>query len=416
MPDESTSIAVMDSPAPASIPTVTEAPSMPATIATAETPRQSAVTADMIPRSYSQPTAPKYAKGDQEPERLTSDKSKVSPEWQQWLAAQHATPQLDEDQPEPAPAELAEFGLNLPEIKSALTSIGRMYQSIEGVADALGEVYNADQTTYYNAFNVLLASDPAYALGYLQQLGEVPQDFGDPLPENTLPADLAYAIPEDLHSTARGLAPAVLRQWAQQGVGHLVYELDKQEQLNQLVITERERVTQQWDEALDRAEQTGRSQLAELNNLYLNAHAEQLERWQPTRSERVNRLLQTVAFYGAQTDLLSDQKFSALREHINFWTLNGPTYRVYGQHEKADEGERTARMYAAQFNTRLGQLIKSGIQFLTAEISPAFKGNEPEPEEKPDPAPPTLKNGKTSPEYLAWVTRQAEKRAAAAKR
>lgn len=415
---------------------MTPAPASPAVIPAAEpAPIQTSVSADKLPnystlnksgrtsdaeierlsglvetRNKHVITAPD---DDPEPARLNKS-GKTSDDWMNWMIRNLPGVEPAEDQPEPAPAQLAEFGLSLPEIKSALNSVGRMYESIEGVADALGEVYDADPVTYTNIFHVMLAADPTYAIGYLQELGVVPDDFGDPPPVNQIPADLARWIPEDLHPTAQTLAPSVLYQWAERGSESLVYNLDKQAELNQLVSTERERIAGQWNEALDRAEAAGRSNLAELTDRYLSAHETELNKWKPAgKNEAANNIIRTAVFYGAFSDLFGDPKFLGMYQAMRLMLTDAPVHRVYAQYEIADRYERDARQYAAQFFTRLGQHIRNGIGTLNS----VFKGTiEPDaPAETPDPEPARLgKDGKTSPAYLAWVTRHAERTAAKA--
>jgi hypothetical protein len=401
--------------APASVPSVAESlpAAQPATIppSPVEPAFESAVSSKHLPNLTSRDSR-ELQPG--EPERLTSD-NKVSSEWLNWLAAQHSLPVTDEDKPEPAPAELAEFGLNLPEIKSALNSLANMYTGIEGVADALSEVYAVSPETYTDIVSVVVAADPAFVIGVLEAQDAIPAGLFDPAPEIQLPSDLIRWIPQDLASTAKGLDPALLYEWLSRGQEALIYNLDRQAELNQLVAEERGRVDAEWGQALDRAQQQGQAQLEALTEQSLNDHERFLSQWKPTGDRQADDTLRAMVSAAAIGVVLADPKFLGLWQAVNIQLRNAPVWRVYGEFARADEWERSARGYAQRLDVRLRAEMRDQIKTL----APILKGvvEKQKPAEPPDPEPPKLKNGKTNDVWMAWMLRdQQRKRAASAAR
>lgn len=433
--EESTSIAVVPS-APASVPTVVEAPSSPATIppSVTEAPFESAVSSKHLPLvngKISQQEFDRLASlADAETERQAADpppvaweKGQVTEEYKRWMERQtnpaaRRTPR--------APAVSKEFKAlgysSNDEAWQTLTTVRDLYEKPDGPANALAEVEKRSPEVFNRIRNLVIASNPHLSLKQSALLTGWDMDE-EPAPSNELPHDLARHIPPDLQQTARTVPQDLLYLWAEKGTDTLVYNLQQESQAIEAQQQQTAEFNQQWEKAITEAEATGHANLAALVGQFESAHHKELEKWRPFgASKEANEATRRMAFAGALDHLLSDQKWLDIHNRLSRLITAAPNGRLFGQHAMADEAEREARQLAQQFSTRLGQMIRDQVKLVdnairgaiahaveealqqqaNAPLAPMDESRSMRPGEPPRRDP---KSGRTSSAWLDWLSK-----------
>lgn len=279
---------------------------------------------------------------------------------------------------------------------------------------------------YWQIADALLEYEPAYLVQQLQERGLLPEQAAS-APTGYIDDETIASLPQNLQNIARNLSREDVAEFqelvspeAQAGF------LKRIEQLNQLTAGQRQQAEAAWRYQVDQAKQQGEASITTLSDQYEQAHFAQLNKWQPFGPDNSaqNQSIYKMVVEGAFADLLADQKWSQMYHDTLSMLRNAPLRRLHNEGMAAGQDEQRARGMAAQFNTRLGQLMKDRIQMLDSVFRDARAYRETQRQAAPQRReiagmsatnngaggpPPVTKDGKTNPEWWAQVMSQLPK-------
>lgn len=142
--------------------------------------------------------------------------------------------------------------------------------------------------------------------------------------------------------------------------------LEREHRLDQLDATQRQQAEQQWNQQVTQAQSAGREAVQALSTQYETAHYRELGKWQPfgPDAKEDNEQIYGSVVEGAFAEILRDKQYAQMYQDAQELLVNAPLRRLAGEKLAADADERKARQYAAQFNTRLGQVMAARVKKL----------------------------------------------------
>ena len=274
----------------------------------------------------------------------------------------------------------------------------------------------------YSAIAETLVEQQAdWIIDRLQQTGKLPAQLSQPT--TAIDPDTLASIPQHLQETYKRQpdeARAELDLMSETARNHF---LEREAKLDQLDAQQRQQAEQQWQQQVETARYSGMQAVEQLSQQFEQAHYQQLAKWSPfgTEDQASNQALYSSIVEGAFAQLLSDPKFAQLHADSVNLLRNAPLRTLYGEGMAAQQDAIKARQNAAQFNARLGQVIKAQVQKLDAVFRDARAYREIQRQAAPQrteiPGQSTQinsnirskalnANGKISNEYLENLARQ----------
>lgn len=262
-------------------------------------------------------------------------------------------------------------------IEGATEALGLVNRLIaggqEGTTEFLQGLYDAAQPAYVQLVTDAIRYNPDYAIKQLQAMGKLPAELatnaGAPVDDDTL-----SAIPEHLRETAKAMPPQVLQDLLLQTDDVRDFHLERQRRLNELEAGQREAAEKGWQQQWQTATQEGQKLVEQISTQYEQAHYAQLAKWQPygpgPENETKNQQVYGEIVEGAMSQILGDPKFAQLYRDAAQLMANAPLRRLQGEKLAAQQDEQRARGMAAQFNTRLGQILRERVK----ERNEVYKG------------------------------------------
>ena len=233
----------------------------------------------------------------------------------------------------------------------------------EGTTAFLQSLYDQAQPAYAQLVTDAIKYNPDYALQQLQQMGKIPENIAQ-ASASSLDAETLAGIPEHLRSTAKSLPAHVMEDLMLQSDEVRNYNLERELKLQQLDTTQRQAAEAAYQQQARSAYETGQKLAADLSNQYEQAHLSQLNKWQPYGPENkvANERVYGEIMEGAYAEVLKDQKFAQMYQDAQRLLAEAPMRRMRNEGMAADQDERKARAMAAQFNTRLGQVVRERVK------------------------------------------------------
>lgn len=262
-------------------------------------------------------------------------------------------------------------------IEGATEALGLVNRLItggtEGTTEFLQGLYDAAQPAYVQLVTDAIRYNPDYAIEQLREMGKLPTDFTAQQP-NTLDDSTLASIPENLRDTAKKMPPAILEDLLLQADEVRNFHLERQRQLDQLETEAKQQAETQWKQQWDGAAQEGQKLVEQVSTQYEQAHYAQLAKWQPygpgPENDAKNQAVYGEMVEGAMATILGDQKFAQMYRDAAQLMANAPLRRQQGEKLAAQQDEQRARALAAQFNTRLGQILRERVK----ERNEVYKG------------------------------------------
>lgn len=245
----------------------------------------------------------------------------------------------------------------------------------EGTTEFLTSLYDNAQPAYADLVTKAIEFNPEYAIAQLQQMGRLPADLGGvPQASGSLDAETLASIPEHLRATAQALPSSVMDDLLLQTDEVRNYHLEREMRMQQLDNAQRQQAETQYQAAYQQAYQTGQQQAIDLTQQYEKAHYNQLAKWQPfgpgDETKDQNQAMYGMVLEGAMARVLSDQKFAQMYADAAQLLQNAPLRTLQGERLAASQDERRGRALAAQFNARLGQVLREQVK----SLDEVFKG------------------------------------------
>jgi len=290
-----------------------------------------------------------------------------------------------------------------------------------GTMPALTTLFQQARPVYEQLVNDIVQTEPDYLVAALRQAGYISPE--DSQPRATLDADTLAAIPQHLREVAKSLPANVMEDLLLQPEEVRNWTLEREQRMQQLDATQRQQEEQAWNQKVEAARQEAYDSVSKLSNQYEQAHYAQLAKWSPFGADQkdANTRIYKSVVEGAMSELLTDQKFAQMYHDAQSLLSNAPMRRLRNEGMAAGEDEVRARGLAAQFNTRLGQVIRERVK----ELDGVFRDARAYREQQRQNAPVRTeisgmgakaggngkitaldKNGKVTPEYLQHLASQ----------
>lgn len=247
-------------------------------------------------------------------------------------------------------------------VSQTLNMVGSLVSNPEqGAMPFLQSLYDSAYPAYEQVVRNVIQADPNFALAHLQQMGLVPQQLEQPAQINN---EMMALIPDHLREVARTMPANALDDLMMQDEAVRNYHLERELKLSRLDSAQRAQEEQSWRQQVEQANSTGHSSIEQLSSQYETAHYNELSKWTPYGPENkdANQRVHREMVEGALSELLNDQKFQQMYIDARNLLTSSPHRRLRGEGLAADQDERKARQIAAQFNTRLGQLIRDRVK------------------------------------------------------
>lgn len=264
-------------------------------------------------------------------------------------------------------------------VEGALQSLGLVNSLFsgepQGTTEFLTALYDNAQPAYESLVTDAIRYNPEYAISQLQQMGRLPAELGSMQTAPTsLDAETLAAIPEHLRETAKNLPASVIDDLLLQTEEVRNYHLEREMRMQQLDMAQRQQVEQQYQQQYQQAYEGGQRAVQEVTGQYEQAHYSVLAKWQPygpgEENASKNQQVYGEVMEGAMATVLSDKKFAQMYADAAQLIANAPMRRLQGERIAGDQDERRGRQLAAQFNTRLGQVLRERVR----ERNEVYKG------------------------------------------
>lgn len=232
-----------------------------------------------------------------------------------------------------------------------------------GTVPVLQALFDGAYPVYEQLVNDIARSNPDFVIAKLQKSGLLPANL-NPQPSAALDAETLATIPEHLRDVAKSLPANVMDDLLLQPEEVRNWTLEREHKLQQMDAAQRQQAEQQWQQRTESAQKEGYESVVNLSNQYEQAHYAQLAKWSPFGAdahESNSRIYESVV-EGAMATLLKDQKFAQMYADARNLLSSAPMRRLRNEGAFAQQDEQRARGMAAQFNTRLGQLIRERVK------------------------------------------------------
>lgn len=257
-----------------------------------------------------------------------------------------------------------------------------------GIVDVMNTLHQTASPLYAQIVDDVIGADPGYALRKLQEMGAIPDVQAQPQygPTDIDPETMA-SLPPNLQAVAKAMTGEdaaefneLLTPEAQAGF------LNRLDRLNRMEGAQRQQAEAQWTQKVESAREQGQQSLQSLGEQYEKAHYSQLAKWSPFGPEDAagNSQIYDSVVQGAFKELLSDTKFAQMRDDAVKMLSNAPIRRLQNEGMYADQDERQARQMAAQFNAKLGHLIKARVDKLDSVFRDARAYRETQRQNAPN--------------------------------
>jgi hypothetical protein len=258
-------------------------------------------------------------------------------------------------------------------VKEGLNLVNQLFMATPengGTVPVLSTLYQQAFPVYEQLVGDVARSNPDYVIAQLQQLGHLPAQLSQQ-PSASLDTETLSTIPEHLRDVAKSLPANVMEDLLLQPEEVRDWTLERERKLQEMDANQRQASEQQWNQQVTAAKQQGYEAVANLSKQYEDAHYAQLAKWNPfgpENSESNTRLYKSMV-EGAMADLLGDQKFAQMYQDAQGLLSAAPMRKLRNEGAYASQDEMKARGMAAQFNTRLGQMIRARVK----EMDSVFK-------------------------------------------
>lgn len=245
----------------------------------------------------------------------------------------------------------------------------------QGAAEFLTALYDNAQPVYAQVVDDVIKYNPDYAIHQLQQMGKLPADLGS-LASTSSGLDEASlaSIPAHLRDTAKALPSSVMDDLMLQSEEVRNYHLEREMRMQQLDQAQRQQAEQQYQQQYQQAQVSGYQAVTSLTQQYEQAQLAQLAKWQPygpgEENAARNQMVYGEVLEGAMAQVLGDVKFAQMYKDAADLIANAPMRRLQGERLAADQDERKGRQMAAQFNAKVGQVLRERVR----ERNEVYKG------------------------------------------
>ena len=258
----------------------------------------------------------------------------------------------------------------------SLNLVGSLFSGQpDGSTQFLTQLYDNAQPAYEALVTDAIRFNPDYAISQLQQMGRLPADFDSmSTASTTLDDEVLASIPAHLRETAKSLPASVMDDLLLQSPEVRDYHLQREMQLQQLDYAQRQAAEQQYQQQYQQAYMGGQEAMMATVNQYEQAHYAQLAKWQPygpgEENSAKNQQVYGEVMEGAMAQVLGDAKFAQMYTDAAQLIANAPLRKLQGDRIGGDQDERRGRQLAAQFNARLGQVLRERVR----ERNEVYKG------------------------------------------
>lgn len=252
---------------------------------------------------------------------------------------------------------------------------GLIRNPTEGAVPFLQALAEKATPAYWQMLDTFVQYESDNIVAALQKAGKLPE-IQQQTGAGQLTADDWQRIPKELHEIAKQVPANQLFEWLDKGTDEsLIYNLKREEKLNQLDSAQRQQSENAWRENVKKAETEGQQSIEKLSDQVEKAHLAQLSKWQPfgPQAQEQNQRMYKAVLEGAFAELLGDQKWAELYQGALGKLKDAPLRRLRNEHLAADADERSAREAAARFNTKLGQVMKDMINHPVHGLNSVFK-------------------------------------------
>lgn len=252
---------------------------------------------------------------------------------------------------------------------------GLIHNPTEGVVPFLQALAEKATPAYWEMLNTFVEYEADNIVAALQKAGKLPETQQQ-TSAGQLTAEDWQRIPKELHEIAKQVPANQLFEWLDKGTDEsLIYNLKREEKLNQLDSAQRQQSENAWREQVRQAETQASQSIEKLSSRYEQLHMVQLSKWQPfgPQAQEQNQRLYKAVLQGAFAELLSDQKWAELHQDTHGKLQQAPLRRLRNEHLAADADERSAKEAAARFNTKLGQVMKDMINHPVHGLNSVFR-------------------------------------------
>lgn len=265
-------------------------------------------------------------------------------------------------------ASLAGYG-GLEGVQQSYESFAPLLRGEQGAGEAfLQSIWQEAKPSYGTLADALIKlTAPEYLLEKMREYGKLPESLATTSQSFArLDAETLGTIPQHLHDVAKRLAlenPEYVDDLLLQPDALRNFNLERELKLSQMNEQQQIFERQQWDAKVQEAETAAQTAVQQLSQQHEQRHYQELAKWKPFgENAEANQRLYRDVVEGAFAELLTDQKFSKMREDATRMLMEAPLLKLHGQTFKANENERQARGMAAQLNTRLGQILAERIK------------------------------------------------------
>lgn len=281
-------------------------------------------------------------------------------------------------------AELDQYGGVEGLTQMAALNVGAlMSDPAQGALPFLQSLWQNSQPAYAEVLSQLVQAEPAFLVAALQQAGHLPEQ--PQARAGSIDQEILGTVPDALKEQYRNTPQEMRDELDLMSEAARNHFLEREAQLQRLDATQREQAQRTWDGQLSQAKQEGAQAFQGLSDQYEQAHFAQFNKWQPFGPEnqpKNERLYRTI-MEGAFAELLNDSNFNSLYWDSHALINNAPTRKLLNEGYAAGQDERTARGKAAQFNTRLGQVMREMVQDLDTTFRDARAWRESQRQSAP---------------------------------
>jgi hypothetical protein len=361
-----------------------------------------------------------------EPPKLTSD-NRTSSAWLDWVA--RGLPAQPEAEPAPVDdlAEYARYGKDHAANRESLAVLSDLLnpKSEHGPKNFLISLQRSAPQIFEKLQDVLIDSDRNYAVERLMLNGALPSALY--LGPRELPHEDLMLVPQVYHQTLQSLPPAVYEHVMQMRPSEREFFLKTEADLQHRYAQMSQQQQAHYQSALVEAVNNGRKEAQALSQIYEREHYAWLEKNCRLFDKSANTVVHQALIESAFAVVLGQPRFVEIYNVAHELLAKAFVWDMHGDRQRANDALQTARQLAAQFNSRLGQEIRNRTKELEQAIN-ARVGKEVEKivAELAQPkgaataagidmtgAPPTLKNGKTNPEFIEFLASRLPKGATA---
>lgn len=245
----------------------------------------------------------------------------------------------------------------------------------QGAAEFVNQIGEQSMPALQGLADVLVQQEHEYLVRALQRAGKLPE-----APQSrpgSYDAEILSALPEHLKDVYKNADPEMRDELDLMSDARRNAFLQREHDFSQLQQGQRQQAERAWKAQVQQAEQAGVKAFEDLSSQLERANVAQLSKWQPLGPDDAqgNQDLYSMVQEWAFSRLLSKEyeggKWATLYRDAQHEMTGAPLRRLDNEGYAADTDERSARGKAAQFNARLGQVMKGMVRKLDSAFRDA---------------------------------------------